>query len=507
MIEFRESRRSPYRVRRLGGRLTASFRVKAAAELQDALWRRWGDLVPVLADQEPKITRTLEARLLNGARGRNITPALLGELLSAHPVRAERSTTPVDETAPLLGEYVVEFFPKWAEGKLVVRGASAQPKARKTIQIVQDGLHRIVFDTQWERDQRGWRVRDANGRPVDLGWGKGAAAWIPLGEFDIEHVLALAEKVEDDGIGKEIWRKVRSFLKQLLDYAQLRKDYPRERANPVTLVPAPAQTGVRLVRKPYLPEIVEEIRADFLELEALVQAGVRRARTRRVETPAGVPVPPVAGFGQASADLVEAIAYGGFRPGEILGALGRHYAPEDLGERYVHICQRNVDGVIVPGTKSTRYPDKDVYLLGSLPETLARRAAEAGPDGALFPYPGQDRLWTEGDYRNWREDYFVPIARSHGLGSESDDPYALRHVYATLRIAAHHPTLYIESSMGTGLVGRVYGGVIRRYEGKGPLDIDREIGAARKRSAMRKRMKRSRLTDPSVANGGADPRI
>ncbi len=77
MIEFRENRRSPYRVRRLGGRLTASFRVKAAAELQDALWRRWGDLVPVLTDQEPKITRTLEARLLNGARGRNITPPCL----------------------------------------------------------------------------------------------------------------------------------------------------------------------------------------------------------------------------------------------------------------------------------------------------------------------------------------------------------------------------------------------------------------------------------------------
>lgn len=491
MIEFRESRRSPYRVRRLGGRLTASFRVKAAAELQDALWRRWGDLIPVLADQEPKISRTLEARLLNGARGRNITPALLGELLSAHPARAEHSATPVVEAAPLLGEYVVEFFPKWAEGKLVVRGASAQPKARKTIQIVQDGLHRIVFDTQWKRDQRGWRIRDAKDRPVDLGWGEGAAAWIPLTEFDIEHVLALAEKVEADGIGKEIWRKVRSFLKQLIDYAQLKKDYPRERANPVTLVPAPAQTGVRLVRKPYLPEIVEEIRADFLELEALAQAGVRRARTRRVETPAGVPVPPVLGFATTSADLVEALAYGGFRPGEILAACGLHYSPEDLGGNYLRICRRNVDGVIVAGTKSSRYPEKDVFLLGPLPKTLARHAEAAGMDGLLFPYPATDRLWTESEYRNWREDYFVPIARSHGLGSESDDPYALRHIYATLRIAAHHPTLYIEGSMGTGLVGRVYGGVIRRYEGKGPLDIDAEIEAARNAAlAKRPRLKR-----------------
>jgi hypothetical protein len=181
------------------------------------------------------------------------------------------------------------------------------------------------------------RVRDDAGRLIDLGWGKAAAAWIPLRDFDMEHVLALAEKVDDDGIGKEIWRKVRSFLKQLIDYAKLRNDYPRDRANPVTLVPAPAQTGVRLVRRPYLPEIVEEIRSDFLELEALFHAGVRRARGRLVEIPAGVPVPPVAGFGQISADLV-AIAYGGFRPGEILAVLGRHYAPADLGRDVADRC-------------------------------------------------------------------------------------------------------------------------------------------------------------------------
>ena len=65
MIEVREGRRSPYRVRRLQGKLSASFRVKAAAELQDALWRRWGDQIPVLADREPKIPPALEARLLS----------------------------------------------------------------------------------------------------------------------------------------------------------------------------------------------------------------------------------------------------------------------------------------------------------------------------------------------------------------------------------------------------------------------------------------------------------
>jgi hypothetical protein len=322
-------------------------------------------------------------------------------------------------------------------------------------------------------------VRDSDGRFVDLGWGEASAAWIPLRDLDIEHVLALAEKVDADEIGKEIWRKVRSFLKQLVDYAQLKNDFPRERANPVTLVAPPPQTGVRLVRRPYPPQIVERIRADFLALERIVSSGARRARGKAVETPAGVPVPPIPGFAATSADLVEALAYGGFRPGEILAACGRHYAPDDLGRKYLRICQRNVDGAIVAGTKSTRYPEKDVFLLGPLPKTIAKRAAAAGPDGLLFPYPKTDDLWTESEYRNWREDYFVPIARSHGLGSESDDPYALRHIYATLRIAAHHPTLYIESSMGTGLVGRVYGGVIRRYEARGPLDIDAEIRAAR----------------------------
>jgi hypothetical protein len=472
-------------VRRLGGRLTASFTSRAAAELQDALWGRWGEQIPTLADQEPRLSRVLETRLLGGGSQRTISPALLASLLATHPERTAPLALQIDDTAPLLGEYIVDFFPKWADGKVTLRGSSEKPKARKTIEIVQDGLHRIVFDTRWKRDERGWRMRDADGRFIDLGWGETAAAWIPLCDFDIEHVLALAEKVDAEGIGREIWRKVRSFLKQLVDYAQLKKDFPRDRANPVTLVAPPPQTGVRLVRRPYPPEIVEQIRADFLTLEEIARTGSRRWRSRDVETPAGVPVPSTALFAATSADLVEALAYGGFRPGEILAARGRHHSPEDLGPEYLRISERNVDGLIVQGTKSSRYPEKDVFLLGPLPKTIARRAAKAGADGLLFPYPGTDRLWTETEYRNWREDYFVPIARSHGLGSESDDPYALRHIYATLRIAAHHPTLYIESSMGTGLVGRVYGGVIRRYEGKGPLNIGREIREARKAALQR----------------------
>src|SRR5581483_4256913 len=133
MIEFREGRRSPYRVRRLGGRLTASFGVKAAAELQDALWARWGEQIPVLVDQTPKLSRSLEAQLLSGRRGSTIPPALLASLLAAHPARDDPTAVPVDDGGPLLGEYVVDFFPKWAEGKVILRSGSPRPKAKKTI--------------------------------------------------------------------------------------------------------------------------------------------------------------------------------------------------------------------------------------------------------------------------------------------------------------------------------------------------------------------------------------
>jgi hypothetical protein len=126
-------------------------------------------------------------------------------------------------------------------------------------------------------------------------------------------------------------------------------------------------------------------------------------------------VPPTPLFAATSADLVEALAYGGFRPGEILAACGRSPFARRPWPRYLRVCQRNVDGVIFAGTKSSRYPEKDVFLLGPLPKTIARRAEEAGPHGLLFPYPGTDRLWTETEYRNWREDYFVSIAWSHGL--------------------------------------------------------------------------------------------
>lgn len=68
-------------------------------------------------------------------------------------------------------------------------------------------------------------------------------------------------------------------------------------------------------------------------------------------------------------------------------------------------------------------------------------------------------------------------------------------------MAAHHPTLCIEGSMGTGLVGKVYGGVIRRYEGKGPLNINAE--AAAREALEQARSTLERLDCPGWAEAAA----
>src|SRR5262245_64092485 len=101
MIEYREGRRSPYRVRRRNGALTASFALKAAAELQDALWGRWGGQIPVLADKEPRITTALQARLFNkGAR--ELPSTLLAQLLAAHQARHDGTVILADSDGQLL---------------------------------------------------------------------------------------------------------------------------------------------------------------------------------------------------------------------------------------------------------------------------------------------------------------------------------------------------------------------------------------------------------------------
>jgi hypothetical protein len=298
----------------------------------------------------------------------------------------------------------------------------------------------------------------------------------------------------------------------------------------VDIVPAPQQAVARKVRKPYLPLVAEGIRADLLFLAVLAGAGIRRHRVGRGEdklwTPAGVPVPPSAEHAYEWADLVELLYSSGCRPGEALGAETGSYPSDVLGTSYWKVAQRLVlyEGVIKPGTKSRKYPEKNVLLLGTVGETLARRASAASEGVAtfafpvrgagvrreeravrlLFPYPGTSVPWSSEQYANFRDDYFTPLAAARGLGPESDDPYSTRHVYTSLRIARHDPPEHIERSLGSGMVSDVYADVIHAYEGKGPLDIDAAIREAREQAVaeLAQRLKPFRLDVPVVAANG-----
>src|SRR5207247_11344840 len=59
----------------------------------------------------------------------------------------------------------------------------------------------------------------------------------------------------------------------------------------------------------------ESVRTSSYSRSSLAGASVE-CEGKVLETPAGVPVPPTPGFAATSADLVEALAYGGFRRSE-----------------------------------------------------------------------------------------------------------------------------------------------------------------------------------------------
>ena len=253
MIEVREGRRSPYRVRRLEGKLSASFRIKAAAELQDALWRRWGDQNPVLVDQEPKIPPALEARLLSPGR-REVSTVLLAELLAAHPARSA-TRAPAKEDEPLLGEYIVDFFPKWARERSSAWGLGhaegAQDDRHRPRRTPSDRLRDAV---EARRARLAGPRRGGTGHRPRMGQHRRSVDPAPR----LRHGARTCSGREGRGRGdrQRDLAEVRSFLKQLIDYAKLRNDYPRER-QPGHACARASPDGRAARSEPYLPEIVE----------------------------------------------------------------------------------------------------------------------------------------------------------------------------------------------------------------------------------------------------------
>ncbi|HKB79012.1 MAG TPA: hypothetical protein VKH35_04785, partial [Thermoanaerobaculia bacterium] len=393
----RRKKGTTYRVKRLEGLLNATFMNKDVAHLQDDLWGRWGAAIPRLADRKPTLPVTLRAELISKETPA-LTDELLAKLLSYQPaagvVRSADSSGAV--TA---GEYIADvFFDVWKNGKMP--GGRRREKPEKTWKEMERALNKIVYELEYAYDDDGEKLRDDDGNVV-AHWGSAAFAHHVLDEVTAETVFALDQRVSDLGIGLEVWRKVRSFLRQMFAYARLDKDsgFALERANPVDDVPPPAVE--KRPRRAYLPDVVEGIRADFYYVAVLSNAGIRRVRGGpRIWTPGDVPIPADPEYALDSADRVEAGAYAGLRPSELFGAHGCAY--RRAAPLHLRIDERHVGNDHKSGTKSRSYPEKHVLMLGTLPAMIAERAGSAGADGILFPYPGTDRYFTKDEYKNWR---------------------------------------------------------------------------------------------------------
>jgi hypothetical protein len=420
----------------------------------------------------------------------------LGEVW-AEVFAAEASAERSAETV-VLGDFLIDtFFPYWKGTP--GRGRSGPKSARATGEMA-DTILDHVFEATYERDQHGHAMRDpkTNARIV-LSWGADALAHTPLHELDPSTALAFAAKLEaklvgreQKPLGKEVRRKLLSILQQAFDHAVVVYPELYGRPNPFGYVRKPSQTGVQTVRA-MKPDVVEVMRCDWQIIELLSDLrsnGQIKPAQARVLRELGWPIPEQPYWAHFSSAFISAFAYSSARPQELLGIPQTALEPPRLT-----VDRHNLNGKVLPGTKSTKYPRKRPLLIGpGAADLTSWRTWLNGRSSAkpmlLFP-TAEGKALNNHAYNNWRERYYVPVALRNGLrdndpndpAAERSDgsprPYALRHCYATLRVAAGHDTLAIERSMGTSLVREVYADVIEEYEERGVLDIDAEVSAAR----------------------------
>jgi integrase len=172
-----------------------------------------------------------------------------------------------------------------------------------------------------------------------------------------------------EGVGNPTIIKTLTLLQGMLQRAVV---WGRIPSNPVAPIKKPAQKRARWV-KAIPPATVEAIRRSLL------------SRRRRRD-----------------ATLVSVLAYAGLRPGE---ALALRWG--DIGERTI-LVDRAVALGDVKGTKTGK--SRSVRLLAPLAADLAEwRLACGRPDDDALVFPRKDgRVWTEQDWRNWRQRVFAP---------------------------------------------------------------------------------------------------
>jgi integrase len=354
----------------------------------------------------------------------------------------------LDAGTELVGDYVREWLRAWSRSP----GKGSATKARKTVREAGRHIDRYILQMEGYGDA--------------ADWGRDSIAWLQLRQVDARVVERWKWELEEADVGVESIRKTMGILQQVFARAITHRKYPYD-ANPVSAVPKPP-AGERRQPAVFTPDVVEDIRARLL-----------------------------ARYDRRSAYLVSTIAYSGARPGELLGAQRKHYKDGRL-----KVEQRNSLGEVIKGAKSTKRRRRSILLPKALVDDLDAWVAykQLRPEDPLFPNT-RGTYWTEFDYNNWRRRVYGPTARQTGLTEDADNPYDLRHVYISLRYAAGHSPIEVATAAGhaPSLSMDYYAGVIAEYEGKGSIDWEAEIAAARAKHA-----KTASGAPPGVNGSGPD---
>lgn len=211
------------------------------------------------------------------------------------------------------------------------------------------------------------------------------------------------------GSGPAIVKRARGVLSQVLDAAVL----PHELldSNPIAPVKPPKVP-------PSEPRFITAIEVERIRRRLLEQGDI------------------------GSASLVSVLAYVGIRPQDGLALDWSH-----MGAK-LRVIQKNVDGKILPGSKTGMGYRRQVNLPDPVRADLEswRVASNGGTEGLIFPRPTDDLPWKETDYRNWRRRVFSQAADAAGVGSLN--PYDLRHTCASLLAAAGWNHLEIAAQLG-----------------------------------------------------------
>lgn len=284
-------------------------------------------------------------------------------------------------------------------------------------------------------------------------------------------VARLRQDLEADGVGPEAIRKTMTMLQAVFREAIVWERLPVNAGNPVQLVRKPPMRR-KLAIVAFSPEQVEALRAEMEPADAV---------------------------------LISLLAYEGLRPEEALALEPRH-----VGKGTLLIEQKNVDGVIHPGQKTSR-PPRSPELWPAVRADLAALRLQAGPQRFVFQRV-DGRPWTATDYRNWRTRIFQPAAAGAGLATldrqatygtvdgkrkrttrsryDGPRPYGLRHTAASLLLRDPNYSLpEVAAFLGhdVATLSKHYAHIIAELKGQRPAPVAQAIDAARRKRTKQRR--------------------